>query len=667
MRPSLCFLERIRPHTVPSQYDVVKPRKVFQKNLPPAAQLSIRAAYYRGGTSRAVIIQPRDLPKNRAKWPFVFRQIMGSGDPYGRQVDGMGAGISSLSKICLVEPFVDAPTTSKAESLSLQANHHVSKEQEADVDYTFVGLGIETDEVDVAGNCGNMSSAIGPYAYNARLLPARFYVRSDGEVKVKIRNTNTGKMIDAIFETFGGQAAVIGNYSIDGVTGSGPKVKLDFRHPYGSKTGKVLPTGHKVDNIAGYKVSCVDGANPACFIRASDIGVSGTILPNDFNKLPEKLKLLETIRKAAAVAMGIAPDEGSVPRTVPKIGLVSQSSAHAVLSGQTLRASQMDIVIRFISDTQPHRAIPLTAALTTAVAARIPGTIVEQMLAPDPVTEEAITIGHASGRIQVNATMDKQNRIMPVTATVYRTARRLFEGKTFWTDQGTSDETGLSYGTGAGHSLGLRFVLESRGQDSSHLGTAQEKEKPKDMSQQPTSLGETSVDEPHTMSNSATLSEEEVASPSHPERSLTAALKQLDDSIEALLYDRTISTRSFPPQLLWTITKASTKIVEHTRSKLRKDVPDLPITNALQQLRKSVRELLSDRRLATREFPADLLKTVRRADAKIDDMVKDIDLVGKKKGDGDDRWSYMARQIAGRRERLLKKGVKRVLLGKRDL
>jgi 2-methylaconitate cis-trans-isomerase PrpF len=262
----------------------------------------------------------------------------------------------------------------------------------------------------------------------------------------------------------------VGDYTIDGVTGPGSQIKLDFKHPYGSKTGKVLPTGNKVDNIAGYEVSCVDGANPAIFIRAEDIGIDGAILPNDFNKLPDKLELLEGIRRSAAVAMGITPTEGATPRTVPKIGLVSMSSKHLVLSGQTLEASQTDLVVRFISDGQPHRAIPLTVALTTAVAARIPGTVVEQLLASIPVMKDAITIGHASGRIQVNATMDKQNKMIPTSATVYRTAKRLFEGKVFWADRGEYDtEDAAQYGTGGEHALGTAFVLESRGESSEEL------------------------------------------------------------------------------------------------------------------------------------------------------------------------------------------------------
>ncbi|KAF1917012.1 PrpF protein [Ampelomyces quisqualis] len=421
-------------------------------------QKPIEAAYYRGGTSRAVLIQPKHLPIERSKWPNIFRQIMGSGDPYGRQLDGMGAGISSLSKICLVEPH------------ARRVANVNGNQEELDVDYTFVGLGIEDDEVDVAGNCGNMSSAIGPFAYNAGLLPKHMYAKSDNEVTVRIRNTNTGKFIASTLTVAGGQAAVAGDYSIDGVTGSGSKIKLDFKHPYGSKTGTLLPTGEVVDQIVGYEVSCVDGANPAIFIRAEDIGVDGTILPNDFNKLPEKLDLLDRIRKAAAVAMGITHTGDATPRTVPKIGLVSKSSRHAVLSGQTLEAAQTDVVVRFISDGQPHRAIPLTAALTTAVAARIPGSVVERFLSRTPVMQDVITIGHASGRLQVNATMDGKDKLVPLSATVYRTSKRLFEGNTYWTDIGRdSSDDATNYGVGGKHSLGLAFVLESRGLSSKYL------------------------------------------------------------------------------------------------------------------------------------------------------------------------------------------------------
>jgi 2-methylaconitate cis-trans-isomerase PrpF len=594
MRPSPCFSLRLRSYLY--RNDVVPTTAPVQR--------PIEAAYYRGGTSRAVIIQPHHLPRERAKWPSIFRQIMGSGDPYGRQLDGMGAGISSLSKICLVEPYgkrtvklekaprfrtgyggIDAARDTAQAALAQEEASGSGDVQELDIDYTCVGLGIEHDEVDVAGNCGNMSSAIGPYAYNEGLLPPSAYVEGDGTVTVKIRNTNTGKLIDSTFEVVGGHAAVSGDYTIDGVTGPGSKIKLDFKHPYGSKTGKVLPTGKRMDTIRGYRVSCVDGANPAVFVRADDVGVDGTILPNDFNRLPDKLALLESIRKSAAVAMGIAPTEALVPRTIPKIGLVSQSSSHPVLSGQNLKSSQVDIVIRFLSDTQPHRAIPLTAALTTAVAARIPGTIVEQMLAPEPLTEGAITIGHASGRLHVNATMDERNRLMPVSGTVYRTAKRLFEGELFWTDKKENDsDAETSYGSNGRHSLGLAFVLENRGKSSQHLFVeAQPKDVEEVKSQQNTEQTLEQIELQESQDEEEGQQEPDTsyrplpnphwritpALPNHPETPLTYSLHQLHSHLTDLLADPDLATRPYHPDLNATLENAYQRIVANSRARTK--------------------------------------------------------------------------------------------------
>jgi 2-methylaconitate cis-trans-isomerase PrpF len=454
MRPSFSYQFRIRAKATP--------RIIFPTSRP--VQHPLQATYYRGGTSRALILDPFDLPLNRKKWPGIFRQLMGSGDPYGRQLDGMGAGISSLSKICLVEasPKMQETSTVEGPVRKISGGAIDADSDEAHVDYTFVGLGIETDEVDTTGNCGNMSSAIGPYAYNARLLPPEMLRTRFGEVTVKIRNTNTNKIIYSTFSVLNGEAAVTGNYAIDGVMGAGSKIELDFKNPYGSKTGKVLPTGKKINIVHGHRVTCVDGSNPAVFIRASAVGIDGTILPDDFNKLPDKLELLEKIRKGAAVAMGLADTEDEVARTVPKIGIVSMSSTHPVLSGITLQTAQADLVVRFISDTQPHRAIPLTMALTTAVAARIPGTVVEEMLAPDPVKENVITIGHASGRIEVNATMDPKNRLIPLSATVYRTAKRLFTGNVYWTDT-VDDLESSEQSLPKRNSLGMAFLMEHSG------------------------------------------------------------------------------------------------------------------------------------------------------------------------------------------------------------
>jgi 2-methylaconitate cis-trans-isomerase PrpF len=515
---------------------------------------------------------------------------MGSGDPYGRQLNGMGAGVSSLSKICLVEPHGQrVPTLEKsarfragfggidaaratAEATQAEDIAQMSgrgKHGERDIDYTFVGLGIEKDEVDVAGNCGNMSSAIGPYAYNAGLLPPRIYAKGDGKVTVTIRNTNTGKILNSTFGVAGGQAAIHGDYTIDGVTGKGSKIKLEFMSPWGSRTGAVLPTGQRFDFIHGYKVSCIDGATPAVFIRADDVGVEGTILPDDFAELPDKLALLERIRKGAAVAMGIAATEDAVPRTIPKIGLVSGSSSHPVLSGQTLKTSQMDLVVRFLSDTQPHRAIPLTAALTTAVAARVTGTVVEQMLAPEPVMEDSLTIGHASGRLQVDAVLEEGSSIIPKIATVYRTAKRLFEGNVFWTDNGEVDhEAGANYGRNGRHSLGQAFVLEHRGHSSSHLFEADPQQEAQDEEKRAKAQheGDAFPEQPtvsyRPLGDRATTLDRPLQLSAHPETPLTSAIQRLHGHLTHVLSIPDLSTRPYPPDLVDTLTNSYTSITQ---------------------------------------------------------------------------------------------------------
>ncbi|OCL03179.1 DUF453-domain-containing protein [Glonium stellatum] len=335
---------------------------------------------------------------------------MGSPDPYGRQLNGMGAGISSLSKICIVDR---------------------SERSGVDVDYTFVGIGIERDEVDMAGNCGNMIAAIGPYAFNERLLQDVDYGQ-DGPVTVNIFNTNTGVIIRSEFRSRNGKGDEVGEYSIDGVTGTGAKIQLDFLRPGGAKTGHLLPTGIAIDNIAGVKASCIDAANPCVFVHSEDVGIDGTILPNDFNKYPRKLQWLEEIREVGAIAMGIAKSKNEVPRTIPKIAIVSPPRTHHSLSGTIIEESSIDLTVRFISDTQPRRAVPLTGALCTAVAAKTKGSVVERCLSSTPVNTNMITIGHSSGRIQVNATMNSNNEAE--CETVFRTARRIFEGRVFWNE-----------------------------------------------------------------------------------------------------------------------------------------------------------------------------------------------------------------------------------------
>lgn len=332
---------------------------------------------------------------------------MGSPDPYGRQLDGMGAGISSLSKVCVVAP---------------------SKTAEADVDYTFYAVGVKEDEVDIEGNSGNIIAAVGPYAFEHDMLTRTR--PTDGEVQVTIMNTNTNKSIRSTFSVLEGELDVSGDLSIDGVIGTSSSIRLDFLNPGGSKTGKTLPTGNVIDTLAGMEVSCVDAGNPCVFVRGESLGLKQPALPEEILEKPDFMQRIEKLRHQAAVKMGLISENEGTARTVPKVGLVSVPVTHRLLSGETQSADDIDVIIRVISDRQPHRAIPMTATICSAVAAKVKGSIVEQCIRKPQIRPDAILIGHASGKIPATAVLDSDGNVE--SGTVYRTARKIMEGKIFY-------------------------------------------------------------------------------------------------------------------------------------------------------------------------------------------------------------------------------------------
>src|SRR5215831_1041741 len=371
-------------------------------------QNKLPAVFMRGGTSKAIIFLARDLPRSRDAWEPIFLAVIGSPDPNMRQLDGMGGGVSSLSKVCVIGP----PT-----------------HPDADVDYTFAQVLIDKARVDYNGNCGNMSSAIGPFTVDEGLVPKP----RDGKAVVRIHNTNTVSR----FGMDGDEAAVAGDMALDGVAGTGAPIRLEFMEPGGAKTGKLLPTGKAVDQleVAGLghvAASLIDAANPCVFVQAVTIGASATEQPIEIESSKELMGKLEAIRCAASVAMGIAPNlekAGSI--SVPFVALVAPPVAMPVLSGRQLQATDMDIAVRMMSNGQAHRATPLTGALCLAVATRIRGSIPNEMarrLAPDA---SQIRIAHASGVTVVDAKISEPKLGQPHAeyAAVYRTARRLFEGR----------------------------------------------------------------------------------------------------------------------------------------------------------------------------------------------------------------------------------------------
>ncbi|ABQ30477.1 MULTISPECIES: 2-methylaconitate cis-trans isomerase PrpF family protein [Acidiphilium] len=372
---------------------------------------AIRAVFMRGGTSKALIFRAGDLPADRADWAPIFLAAMGSPDPAMRQLDGMGGGVSSLSKCCVVGP---------------------PSRPDADVDYTFAQVAIDRPEVDYASNCGNMSSAIGPFAVDEGLVAPP----AGNEAVVRIHNTNTGKIIVARFPMEDGRAAVTGDLAIDGVAGTGAPIRLDFTDPGGAGTGRLLPTGNLTDRLdvpglGPLRVTLIDAANPCVLVAAADLGMTATETPAAMERDTALIAGIEALRRAASVRMGLAADLEAAARiiSVPKVGILAPPADAPVLSGAVQTAASVDILARMMSSGQPHRAVPLTGALCLAVACRLPGTVAHDLVRPGEATDP-VRVGHPSGAILVAAGVSSGPDGPRVShATVFRTARRLFQGE----------------------------------------------------------------------------------------------------------------------------------------------------------------------------------------------------------------------------------------------
>lgn len=373
-------------------------------------QLKIPAVFMRGGTSNAIVLHERDLPRERALWDEIFLAAIGSPDPYGRQLDGMGGGISSLSKVCVVGP---------------------SSRPDADIDYTFAQVQVKEAKVDYSGNCGNMSSAMGPFAVDEGLIKV-----SGNEALVRIHNTNTKKIIHACFALDNGLAAVDGELAIPGVSGTGAPVRLEFREPGGATTGKLLPTGNVIDTldvpgVGKIRASLVDAANACCFLNAADLGLTGTEMPDALDASSELLDKLAKIRIAASIAMGIGKDAADAARkkVVPFVGFVAAPQDAQSLSGVAIKGDSVDLTGRMLSNGQPHRALPLTVSLCMAVAARIEGSLVNQLRRAG---SEDIRIAMPSGILVVAATVKKVKGAWHAEqGAFYRTQRRMFDGQVY--------------------------------------------------------------------------------------------------------------------------------------------------------------------------------------------------------------------------------------------
>jgi 2-methylaconitate cis-trans-isomerase PrpF len=377
---------------------------------------TVPAVFMRGGTSKGLVFHAHDLPLERSARDRIFLSAMGSPDPYGRQLDGMGGGLSSLSKVCIVAP---------------------SARSDADVEHTFAQVAIREAKVDYSSNCGNMLSAVGPFSVDEGLV----YPKGATAI-VRILNTNTNRIVHATFPTEEGRARYHGDFRVPGVAGTGAAIRLDFVDPGGATTGMLLPTSRTKDLLQikdeTFEVSMVDAVNACVFVRAVDLGLSGTELPEELERVPKSLETLDEIRVEASIAMGVAKDMVSARSisAVPYVGFVSGPADFHTLAGERIVASQMDFTLRIISNGQPHRALPLGASLCASVAARMEGTIVEELLRDTEPKPDSFRIGMPSGIMVVGSTVARTETGWNAThGHFYRTARRLFDGRLYLPSQ----------------------------------------------------------------------------------------------------------------------------------------------------------------------------------------------------------------------------------------
>ncbi|MDL2226087.1 3-methylitaconate isomerase [Deltaproteobacteria bacterium OttesenSCG-928-M10] len=365
----------------------------------------------RGGTSKGIYIKENQLPTDPAERDKTILAVFGSPDL--RQIDGLGGADPLTSKLAIIGP---------------------SSRPDADVDYTFGQVSFKAPVVDYSGNCGNISAGVGPFAIDEGMVRAVEPVTT-----VRIHNTNTGKLLIAEVPVKDGLARVKGDCAIDGVPGTGAKIMLDFADTKGSATGKLLPTGKPKEMLktaAGeFEVSLVDCANAMVFVKAESVGLKGVEGPKEIDSDKALLDKLEAIRGAAAVAMGLAktPEEALAKSPAfPMIAVVSPPADYQSYStGETVKAGSMSFVSRLMFMQVLHKTYAGTGTCCTGVAARIPGTVVAEVMADRPAWGEAINIGHPCGVIEVEARVEGEE---VRRAAFSRTARRIMEGYVFVTE-----------------------------------------------------------------------------------------------------------------------------------------------------------------------------------------------------------------------------------------
>jgi hypothetical protein len=390
-----------------------------ESTMPHVPQIKIPATYMRGGTSKGVFFRLQDLPE-RAQAPGAARdallmRVIGSPDPYGKQIDGMGGATSSTSKTVIV-------------SRSSRPDH--------DVDYLFGQVSIDKPFVDWSGNCGNLSAAVGPFAIASGFIDAA-RIPDNGVVTVRIWQANIGKTIVAHVPIANGQVQETGDFELDGVTFPAAEVQLEFLDPAADEEGAggaMFPTGNPVDDlevpgIGTLKATMINAGIPTIFVNAEDIGYTGTELQDAINGDAEALAKFETIRAFGALRMGLIGnvDEAARRQHTPKVAYVAKPAGYVASSGREVNAQDVDLLVRAMSMGKLHHAMMGTAAVAIGTAAAIPGTLVN--LAAGGGEREAVRFGHPSGTLRVGAQAKLADGEWTVTkAIMSRSARILMEG-----------------------------------------------------------------------------------------------------------------------------------------------------------------------------------------------------------------------------------------------
>ena len=384
-----------------------------------APQIKIPATYLRGGTSKGVFFRLQDLPA-QAQTPGAARdallmRVIGSPDPYGKQIDGMGGATSSTSKTVIVSP-------------SAKPDH--------DVDYLFGQVSIDKAFVDWSGNCGNLSAAVGPFAISSGLIDAK-QLPQNGMAIVRIWQANISKTIIAHVPMVNGAVQETGDFELDGVTFPAAEVQLEFMDPAAEEEGgggAMFPTGHLIDEldvpgVGKLQATMINAGIPTIFINADAIGYTGTELQEAINSDSKALAMFETIRAHGAVRMGLIKhiDEAATRQHTPKVAFVAAPKDNTSSSGKKVSASDIDLLVRALSMGKLHHAMMGTAAVAIGTAAAIPGTLVN--LAAGGGEREAVRFGHPSGTLRVGAQASQVHGEWSVKkAIMSRSARVLMEG-----------------------------------------------------------------------------------------------------------------------------------------------------------------------------------------------------------------------------------------------